>query len=327
MGGKLFGNKSERVSTEEMYRVYDSVKNILGERYVRMEISEPLSCKTDHGDIDIIVIPNFAYKDRMYAHCDHILEYSRNGNIHSILFHSEAINKNVHIDFIHTNKNNFETQKDYIRFGDFSGVIGVLSRRINYQYGTKGFSKIYIDKRGQYHYIPLMNNLMDGLKVMGYEDVIHTYKDIKSLDDIVTFISSSELFDSEYFVVDNLVNRSDRKRLRMDRPSATYIREKLELKNKRRPIDDDDYFLKKLFPKTYAYVLRKIDEIENSVPYKSIYDGNWILENFKISPGPIIKDIKLHWSKLYGENIDNVDEKVLKEVTNIYLQNIYNVSS
>ena len=39
------------------------------------------------------------------------------------------------------------------------------------------------------------------------------------------------------------------------------------------------------------------------------------MKNFDIKPGPIIGKIQLYWLKLYGDQIDNVDEKELIEKT------------
>ena len=91
--------------------------------------------------------------------------------------------------------------------------------------------------------------------------MLNTFDDIKSEDDVANFIMSSPFFDSEYFQSWG-VNHGDRKRTRSGRPTADYIRKKLLDSNKHRSIDDDEYFLKRLYPRKYEELIKKEKEIE-----------------------------------------------------------------
>lgn len=319
-GGKLFGSSAQRISTDEMLKVFDKLNNQVGSEFKNFKLSKFLKSKSDHGDIDIVLSDNQNVKDIILNTLGNdVLNYSKNGNIYSILYKSDEIGKNVHVDFIYSTGDDFYPQYEYLSYNDFSGVLGVLSRRINFNYGTKGFFKIYKDKKGQNHYILITKNLKEGLKILGYGDIIEKYDDIKDLDDIVDFISYTPFFDSKYYSGENF-NRSDKKRLRSSRPTASYVREKLINLNKSRKIDDDDYFLKKLYPNYYKNLQSEINKIESYVLPKSKYNGKWLMQNFpEIKPGPIIARVLKFWNDKYGDSLDDVSEKELFDITQNFL--------
>jgi hypothetical protein len=319
-GGKLFGTRAVRVSTVEMNNIFKELEKRLSDKFDKFELSKSLPSKLDHGDIDIVISGNPDVKKALMMYLGPlVLDYSRNGNIYSVLYKSN-IGKNVHIDFIHSsNIRDFEAQKMYLALGDLSGILGVMSRQNGYKYATTGFHKIYVDKSGRHHDILITKNLRDGLKILGYGDVLGEYDDIQNNDDIIKFISSSPLFDSDDYKGQTM-NHSDRKRVRAGRPSADYIRTSLIGLNKHKQINDPDYFLKKLFPEKYQMLLDKQKEIESFTPVKSKYGGDWIMQNFNIKPGPILNKIKQYWTQKYGDNLNNIPEDELKKETDIYIK-------
>jgi hypothetical protein len=231
--------------------------------------------------------------------------------------------KNVHIDFIHSdNDEDFEAQRMYLALGDLSGILGVMARQNGYKYATTGFHKIYVDKSGRHHDILITKNLKDGLKILGYGDVLGDYDSIQNNDDVIKFISSSPMFDSNDYKGQTM-NHSDRKRVRAGRPSADYVRTSLIGLNKHKQISDPDYFLKKLFPDKYQMLLDKQKEIESFTPVKSKYGGEWLMANFpQLKPGPILGKIKQYWLQKYGDNLDNVPEDELRQDTDIYIKSL-----
>jgi len=213
-GGKLFGTKASRVTTFEMNSIYDELQNRLGNKFNKFELSKSLPSKQDHGDIDIVLTGSSGdVKDTLLSSLgSSVKDYSRNGNIYSVLYKSN-LGKDVHIDFIHTDSDeDFDAQKTYLALGDFSGILGVMARQNGYKYATTGFQKIYVDKSGRHHDILITKNLRDGLKILGYGDVLSTYDNIQNNDDVVKFISSSPMFDSDDYKGQTM-NHSDRKEL------------------------------------------------------------------------------------------------------------------
>jgi hypothetical protein len=321
-GGKLFGTRASRVSTAEMNSIFDELKNLLNDKFNKFKLSKSLPSKADHGDIDVVVSGGGDVVNTLKSQLGNkVIDYSRNGNIYSVLYKSDT-GKNVHIDFIHSdNDEDFDAQRMYLALGDFSGILGVMARQNGYKYATTGFHKIYVDKSGRHHDILITKNLKDGLKILGYGDVLGDYDNIQNNDDVIKFISSSPMFDSDDYKGQTM-NHSDRKRVRAGRPSADYIRTSLIGLNKHKQISDPDYFLKKLFPDKYQMLLDKQKEIESFTPVKSKYGGDWIMQNFNIKPGPVLGKIKQYWLQKYGDNLDNVPEDELIKDTDTYINSL-----
>ena len=323
-GGKLFGSRASRVTTSEMNSIFDELKNQLDNSFNKFELSKALPSKQDHGDIDIVLTGSSGdVKDTLISKLgSKVKDYSRNGNIYSVLYKSN-LGKDVHVDFIYADTDDdFDSQKTYLALGDFSGILGVMARQNGYKYATTGFHKIYVDKSGRHHDILITKNLKDGLKILGYNNVLNTYDNIYNNDDVVKFISSSPFFDSDNYRGQTM-NHSDRKRVRAGRPSADYIRNSLIDINKHRTIDDPDYFLKNLFPEKYQSYLDKIKEIESFTPVKSKYDGDWLMTNFpQLKPGPILGKIKQFWTQKYGNDLDNVSEDELIDQTAVFIKSL-----
>jgi hypothetical protein len=322
-GGKLFGTRANRVTTSEMNSIFDELKSLLNNKFNKFELSKSLPSKVDHGDIDVVVSGGGDVDNTLKSQLGgKVLDYSRNGNIYSVLYKSNT-GKNVHIDFIHSdNDEDFDAQRMYLALGDFSGILGVMARQNGYKYATTGFHKIYVDKSGRHHDILITKNLKDGLKILGYGDVLGDYDNIQNNDDVIKFISSSPMFDSNDYKGQTM-NHSDRKRVRAGRPSADYIRTSLIGLNKHKQISDSDYFLKKLFPDKYQMLLDKQKEIESFTPVKSKYGGEWLMANFpQLKPGPILGKIKQYWTQKYGDNLDNVPEDELRKDTDTYIKSL-----
>lgn len=319
-GGKLFGPRASRVTTAEMNAVFSEISNKLKDNYTKLQLSNALKSKQDHGDIDIVGEPKPGVPVSPETQLDGVKDHSKNGNIHSVLYHSNAINKDVHVDFIIASGEDYDAQFEYLSFNDFSGILGILARRLGYSYSSEGFFKVYVDKSGRHHKILISKNLRDGLKILGYGNVLSTFDAISNPDDIIKFIASSPYFDSQDYVGQTM-NHSDRKRVRAGRPVADYIRSELINLNKHRQNTDFEYYFKTLYPEKYNNLIEKQEEIENIVIPKSKYGGDWLLTNFpEIKPGPVIGKVKKFWHDLYGTELDNVPEQELLAKTTEFLK-------
>ncbi len=321
---KLFGTRANRISTEEMIIVYNEVYNQLNNIFLKIQLSKFLPDKKDHGDIDIVIQKNENQHPSEYIYralSNNVIDENFNGPIYSILYNSPIINKSVHIDFICSSYQEFDTNLMYLDYNDFSGVLGVLARKLHFSYGCTGFYKIYVDKRsGQYNYIKLFDNLWDGLRVLGYSGVLNKYLEIKNIDDTVEFIASSPFFDSSYYAEDAILNRSDRKRLRSHRTTASNIRKKLYNLQKQRNLQfEEDSFFKLFYQHHYSEYELKCQQIESFAHRKRKYDGNWIMKEFNLKPGPVIKNIQDHLYQTYNNQIDDQSEDIIKEKITNYL--------
>jgi hypothetical protein len=320
---KLFGDKASRITTNEMNLVYGEIKSIFNNRIRRLNITKPLPAKLDHGDIDIVVQNEENVNIQEYIHNllnDYIIEIVNNGPILHVLFKSNYIQKNVHVDFITASQEEYDPTLMYLAYNDFSGILGVIARKLNYNYGSTGIYKIYKDKYNQNHYILLTRNLYDGLGMLGYGNVLSKYDDIKTIDDVVAFLSASPLFDSGYLTSQDL-NRGDRKRMRAGRATAREIKEKLVSLNKKRDITtSDDYYLKTFYSYIWVEYQKEVKKIDDYVHIKPKYNGGWILSKFpNLKPGPVIGDIQKMLKNSYGDDLDKYEENVIFDKIKLHL--------
>jgi len=330
---KLFGEKAARITTKEMNLVFNELLSVFtatkNNKLKRISLNRPLTTKLDHGDVDIVVeeIPDvntFGYILEELFYSNHLVEVNHNGPMIHCLIKSNSIKKQIQVDFILAKSEEFDSQLMYLDFSDISGILGVVSRKLKFNYGSTGFYKIHVDNKNQYHYILLTHNLKNGLKILGYDNIIEQYDLIQNIDDIVKFVSYTDLFDSSFFdLVES--NHSDRKRIRAERPTAQEIKNKLINLNKKRIQMDDNFYLKSLYPDIYEKYLIECKKINEFVHVKQKYNGNWILSKFPtLKPGPQIGKIQIHLKSLYGDKIDDIEESsVINEISNFLIASGY----
>jgi hypothetical protein len=329
---KLFGSLSNRVTTEEMHGVFGELKKKLAKKFSSFNNTTKLSSRQDHGDIDIVVVPpsgqstkdivtniigsnivrnteptvivtsngNVYQPKQMYA--------TTNGNIFSILYRPDKLDKQVHIDFIIAkDEEDARNKQDYLAYNDFSGIVGVISRKLGFKYGSDGFFKIFVDKKGQNRSIFITKNLRDAQKILGFRNVDTNFSNIKSEDDIVEYIKTSPLFDVRQ--LSGELNRGDRRKMRSERQSAQYISDQLLQSGQRRNVGDDDFFFKSLFPSLYDKVEQEKQKLDADIVSTEKYTGEWIMNTFNLKPGKVIGDIKNVLNKQYGDNLDTTPEE------------------
>lgn len=313
-GGKLFAPHSERVTTDEMNTIVDELRLTLSDLFRRFEPVKSLKSKEDHGDVDILVLPKSGnWKDKLEDILGtQIQDKVKNGGVHSYLIYFPTIDKKVHVDFLVAgDKNKFQSMSQYYILNDFSGVIGIFAQHLNFLYGSEGFLKRYKDKRNQWHKIYITNNLMQGLKILGYESPDIKVKQLETLDEIVEFMLESPMLDYTQFQSKNM-NTSQRKDVK-GRDNIKYILDKVRDAYQKASIFDEDHFLKKLYPDYYDKLIKEIDRIEKETYIQSKYNGKWLIDNFGLKPGPIIGDILRQLTKKFGDDIENADEEIVRK--------------
>jgi hypothetical protein len=244
-----------------------------------------------------------------------------NGNIFSILYTPDKLDKHVHIDFIVAkDEEDARNKQDYLAYNDFSGIVGVIARKLEFKYGSEGFFKIFVDKKGQNRDILITKNLREAQKILGFRKVDTNFSNIKSEDDIVEYIKTSPLFDVRQIAGE--LNRGDRKKMRAERKSAQYIRDQLMLSGQRRTVQDDDYFFKTLFPSLYEKVEQEKQKLDADVIKTDKYTGDWIINTFNLKPGKVIGQVKDFLNKKYGDNLDNTPEEEVVASVKQYLSEL-----
>ena len=342
---KLFGSLSNRVTTEEMHGVFGELKKKLAKKFSSFNNTTKLSSRQDHGDIDIVVVPpagqsardiitnavgtnivrntepNAVVTSNGNVYQPKQMFVTTNGNIFSILYRPDKLDKQVHIDFIVAkDEEDARNKQDYLAYNDFSGIVGVISRKLGFKYGSDGFFKIFVDNKGQNRSILITKNLRDAQKILGFRNVDTNFSNIKSEDDIVEYIKTSPLFDVRQ--LSGELNRGDRKKMRSERQSAQYIRDQLLQSGQRRTVDDDDYFFKSLFPSLYDQVEKEKQKLDSETVKTEKYNGEWIINTFNLKPGKVIGDIKDHLTKQYGDELENAPEEEVINTVKQYLSTL-----
>lgn len=315
-GGKLFAPHSDRVTTSEMYAITKKMELTLNDLFRRFEAVKSLKSKETHGDVDLLVLPKSGnWKDKVEERLkSQIVDKETNGNVHSYLLQFDDINKKVHVDFIVAgDENKFQSMVEYYTLNDFSGVIGIFARHLNFKYGDEGFQKRYKDKRGQWHDVYLTHDLMQGLEILGYKNPKARIEKIEDLDDVIEFVLSSPLMDVEYFTPTNM-NVSQRKNVGA-RDNIKYIVDQIRKIAPKATIFDEDYFLKKLFPSLYEKMKKEIDRIEKETYITSKYNGDFIINKLGLKSGRHIGELLKYLSDVYGKELNDIPEDdVLKSL-------------
>lgn len=310
----LFGEEASRVTTEEMNRL---VGELTVGTAMLISLTRLLPSKETHGDVDFVYVPypNIDFvKSLKEKFGSQIVKTNSNGDVYSILFNSTVLGKKVHVDFIKATENTFLTKLQYFSYNDFSGIVGIFSKKMNFKYGSEGFFKRFCDKRNNWHDIFISHNLMDGLAILGFDAT--KFETIKTVDDIVDFMLSSDMVDSLYFGHTEL-NQSDRKS--MKRPVIEYVVGKIREANKKATVTNVDYFFHQLMPDKDIETFKLMLSINDSIAEKSKYDGNWIMSKFSLKPGPVIGKILKYISDVHGEDLDKQDESEIERLVDKYL--------
>lgn len=312
---KLFGTDAQRVNNHELQVIVGELKDLIGSNFSVFTPVPSLEEKLDHGDIDILVAPDLNIQQLLTQKLGNkLVKFSKNDTVNSFLFHSESTQKLVHIDLI-TSKTpqELETKKYYYALNDFSALIGVLSKKLNFKYGTEGFFKRFQDKKGNWHDVPITNNLLQGLELLGLD--ASKYSKIKNYNDIVNFLLTSPLLDSKFFRQDMLLAR-DRVSISR-RPNLSKMIELVRNSCGPAKIKDEDYFFKKLIPNQYQKVQQEMQKInEKTYEISNKYNGSWLISTFGLKPGPELGNILKAISNHFKDNLQNTSEQDVVDFVN-----------
>jgi len=208
---KLFGDRASRLDREDYYVFSDKILHEIEPFVETVYRPDQLPDKPSFGDIDLIAQSSdpFTEKDFKEIFGEQLLDYSRNGETYSLLVKISDI-RAAHVDFIRAiDETDLMRKEIYFSKGHTSPIIGMLSRRLGFTYGTEGFFKRYCDSKGQWHDIKITDDLFEGMQILGLDP--EEWRRITTIDDIVTFISASPHFTNEMFEEDSLAKGIENK--------------------------------------------------------------------------------------------------------------------
>lgn len=280
---KLFGEHAQRISKDEYPQIIEDIMTRAEGLFAALGPVEQLSDKESFGDLDFVCLPvkktGREFFEELYG--DSLKDYHRNGNIHSLLLNFGG--KTVQADFIHaTDEADYKRKMMYFSKGHISSVIGVLSKNLNFKYGTEGFFKRFKDGKGNWHDVLVAEDLTDGLRMLGLNP--EEWKDVHTIDDIIRYIASSPYFASSYYEVGNMVKR-DREQAKRN-PSQRYIMENLVRRNMNARETDSDAFFRQLYPDAYERYMAEVKRINEESRQRALIDGKSVMGIFGLPPGP-----------------------------------------
>ena len=299
---KLYGEQAERIHRAEYEKIVSELIDKLGAGFKRIKPTEQLDDKESFGDIDIVCLPERTidrlYFEKIIGHM--LLDYKLVGHVHSLLVRLGS-GKQVQVDLIQSKgEADFERKYMYYSKGHLSSILGVTAKKFHFKYGTEGFFKRLKDKRGNWHDILISEDLRDGLTVLGFDP--KKYSEIKTMDDIASYIPQSPFFDSSYYQFDSLLRRD---REAADRnPREKHIIEKLSSKSKKREAEDEDKFFKQFFPEAFERFRVEAERINKETYVAGNINGEKVMEIFGITPGPTVGKVL----KFIGDNYPEAEE-------------------
>ncbi len=285
---KLFGTMAERVTRTEFDQVVEEVLRLSKEYFKKIEPAEQLNDKETFGDVDLVtLIVEKGTKARFTEIFKEQLKgYSQNSNINSLLL-KLAMGKTVHVDFIEADdETDFDRKLMYYSKGHSSAMIGILAKKLNYKYGTEGFFKRYKDSRGNWHDIEITPNLREGLEILGLS--AEAYAECHNMDELIAWLGSSPLFDSEYYGLRELATR-DRESISKNQ-SQKHMVYHLHALDKHASISDPNLFFKEQHPERHRDYLEHVKQLEETLAFKKAINGELVIKTFGVPQG--IKVVK-----------------------------------
>lgn len=307
---KLFGERAERVTKEEYPNIIGEIMDKAQGRFVTIGPVGQLTDKESFGDLDIVCVPEGKI-DRVFfeeVYGETLQGYRRNGNIYSVLL--QVAGKSVQVDFICAeNEMDYKRKAMYYSKGHASSIIGVLSKQLNFKYGTEGFFRRFQDRKGNWHDVLISDDLADGLRILGLDP--KNWEEIRTLEDIIDFIASSPYFDSRDYQVGNMVRRDREQAKRIQ--AQKYIMDRLAEKNQTRALEDGDILFSELFPEIYKLYRKKTDEINVEIGRGEAINGHVVMEVFGLEPGPDVGRV-INFLRKEHPGIDMLTDEVINHV-------------
>lgn len=314
---KLFGERASRLDQDEYPAIAQAFLQEI-EPYVEAVCSPvQLSDKPSLGDVDLIAQSEEPFNEDFFRVIfgDRLIEYSRNGETYSLLIRISDI-RAVHVDYIRATNGIDRTRKEiYYSKGHTSPIIGMLSKSLNFKYGTEGFFKRYCDSKGQWHDIKITDDLFEGMQILGLDP--EAWEHLDTIDDIARFISSSPYFTSEIFEEDNLVRR-DREQIQRIASQEYIIAQLRALRVAPGTMDEDELF-KKILPEQYDDYIRSTEQIEVNLKQRRAINGRILMTTLNIPQGRLIGQALSYLGEHYPDATELTDEIILELKTTLGL--------
>jgi hypothetical protein len=218
MGGKALGYTTVRLTRTRYFEVADKCVNALQLCYPKNRLGYILSYreKESFGDLDILVSAEGF--DRGEA-AEAVLGGTGavyNGPVTSFgLLLQEGV---FQVDLITIPEKSFEFAYSYFAWNDLGNLLGRVARSMGVVLKHEGLFFYVENEHGRLGEIKLTDNFADALSYLGYDYSVFD-KGFDSLNDIYSYVVSSEFFGKDSFLLENR-NAAGRAR---DRKRPVYL--------------------------------------------------------------------------------------------------------
>jgi len=177
--------------------------------------------------------------------------------------------------------------------------------------------KRHFDSKGQEHDILVTKDLFLAMRILGLDP--EKWISAKTVEDIINFISASELFDPSIYK--RKLNHKHKSTLQK-RSVQRYMYEKLGNKEKQKENIDHEEYLQKGYPEILQTYTEAIDKIEDQNKINVQLNGESIMSVFNLKPGHEVGHILKFIKTRYPES-ETITPEILEDVaTNFYFQTI-----
>lgn len=212
MGGNALSFETRRVLRDEYFVLVEEIKGKL-ESIGESKFSDIPAYRTkpDFGDIDILICSDRPNRREWIQKLFDPKEIYHNSDVFSFDY------KDVQVDFIFCEPENFVTSYNYFAWNDLGNIYSRIMHRFGARNGHDGLTLIVRDDTRVIGEILLSKDIDEILKFGGY-DPVRFHEGFDTLEDIFKFVVSSPYYNYEIFDLDN---RNYRARTR-DRKRPTY---------------------------------------------------------------------------------------------------------
>jgi len=320
---KRFGSEAERLTKPEFLAAIEEIISKCRNEFPEVKPIIPLDDKETFGDVDLVIISNTSPEDsdeermkRVFG--DSLLDYrhQKNDKMDSLYLKLDS-GKKIQVDFARTkNIQEFEAKLIHASKGHSSSVIGILARAYGFKFAMDGFYKRHINSNGDESDILITNDLFKAMEMLGLSP--NKWKEAKTVEDIIDFIASSEIFSPSIFSTDEAKKLNHKRSASLKRRSVQrYMYARLSDKpGKETKINYEEY-LEAKYPEVVQVYKRTESELVRSERNRKAINGEAIMIIFNLNPSKDVGLILKHIKSKYPD-ADKITPEMVNEINAEY---------
>ncbi len=305
MGGNLFKGESVRISTSDVLKVAEYIKEIVPFSLCTLVggVTADIVNKEEHGDVDFVVLaPEEFDPSKILEHPD-VERFVSNGYVQSYLINIPEIGK-CHIDLLWTtSQEDYDLKLQYHQGGTATArFVGQLARSLGYKWTSNGFFRHVQDARGNYHYFLMTKDLITGMRILGLN--VTRYQEglaLESPKHFIEWITNSRRFYPSKWIAAH--HHSHRKSLKQKDDWIKEIHEAID----NYEVDEDLEDFREYWDNFAGVgIQERLDQFMEEVNkiVKPVFNGEKVLA-LGIKPGPIVGKILSSLTEQFPDGTDD----------------------